>query len=319
MKKIVLFIALSILLVGCANAKESEVVYLMDEIECDGYNITIDTIEFAYEINPVTKDGAYTSYVVSEEDSIFFHVIVAITNVTQEMDWQQELDLTVIHESTTYFAEEKIELENNFASTYTTDQDTYMHFIFEVPYEMSEDSLALEMTFNVGDNEYVLEDQNDITNPGSYQEAMMLGYQEVELNEVIEIEDLCSLKVTTLEYSDIVEPTNHDYFYTFYDLSLEESKYGHVVFEIEYLGQDDMELEDLLEVIFVLEDYQSYLGTLLLEESDGSDFITGDYESMEQGDTVTIHAIAKIEDEKITGSNVLRFVIGEQKYCMAIN
>ena len=96
--------------------------------------------------------------------------------------------------------------------------------------------------------------------------------QEIKLNETIIVPEFCEFSILNTKFSKVIEPSNPDDYYTYYESKDVDGLYFDVIINVKNLQEESNVGNSFVSVQLVYSNKYKYSTFSTIEKSDGSDF-----------------------------------------------
>ncbi len=286
-KKLVFFVFLVSLglLIGCGNNtkntvksnsnEKQEVVKENMKINLSGKNTIENVVEFEInyineniDVKPSNIDNFYTHYENKEPNNTFLYAVIDVKNLKNESEIAEDImNISYIIDNKEYTVFSTIEESDgsdfNYANITAIDPlaTGKIYYLASVPKTEVEKEIMLKI--KVGDN---------ISEVSFKLEEVKPKTEIVNLGDTLVSEEYAEITINSVEYLNILNPSNPDGYYNYYEVKDSNNIYLVLDVTVKNLKANSLDADRVMRVEGIYDDKYMYDGFSVIEEDDGSDF-----------------------------------------------
>ncbi|MEG0452436.1 MAG: hypothetical protein RR558_05155 [Coprobacillus sp.] len=304
MKKILLFLGVSLLIVGCQSQevkRESMEASHTYTIEND-IDFRIEKTQVINRISPSNKNKDY-KYIEAKDDHQFIDIILKTKNLTdKEMNIQDIYSGTFRIDRQAYDVKVAIE-SDNYTQMSTTDslksnQERYIHIYCEVPTTLTETEVTVEIDVHKDKQyKYVFQTEKPIID-----------------NDIKSVGDTLVFKQTQVEVKNLIqtkkiEPSQKGFFYSYIPVDNQDETFVVLQLDVKNLTEQSFDPSDYMYCEYITG--ETVVKSNVIIESDNHESISKKG-TIAAGQTRTIYLTMAINDSLLNKeSKIELFVEGE--------
>lgn len=313
---------------GSGNRIEDRtpVINIGEQYETDRCEFSVDYIHITEDVIPPQADSWYSHY-EADTGKVYVDLCIAYKNLnTSDVGADEVISGKLIYSGKyEYKGFSMIEEDNRSDFTYSNITNIsplsteYVHYLFEVPEEVSTSGAEIVLKMNIGGTEYKIivregdgsADQNTSVKPGKTS-------GEVSLKEVVVTKN-CEFYV---DYSDItndVVPLQADSWYSHYEAD-SGKVYVDICFAYKNTTGKNVGADDVISAKLKYAGKYEYKGFSMIEEDSRSDFTYSNITNISPLSTEYVHYLFEVPEEVQSSSKavVITFTVDGNTYTFQV-
>ncbi len=303
-----------------------ETVTITIENVCAFY---VDRSQIAARIDPPTPASFYSYYETGDPDRVYVDVCVAYQNLgTTGCRADGLFSASLLYGGKySYTGFSIIEESGRGDFTYSNITDIaplttgYVHYLFEVPAEVTQTNRSVEVTLSTGGNDYIYTVQAGDGVPfGADDPAITKECGAVAQGEVVTIGGVAEFYVDRSQIASRIDPPSPGSFYSYYEVDDPAQVYVDVCFAVCNLTASGIRADQMINATLIYADRYEFDGFSVIEADNRSDFTYTNITDVTPLTNNYVHYLFALPAEAQTSgeSVVVEFTIGGCSYSYTV-